>query len=210
MSEEVQGCGYTEDYCRRGYGCVIIIAAMVSVASTITALALCGIKSEQDNAGIGWAIGILGTLLTFAVAWNIWQVIDTKSTVKKAEEASKRIDELQRLVESTKSSYQSYVFYVDAVRHFDKKEYSRAFMDMASSLQTAIEYEISFSRFGRRALDLMDDCIKEGSSSFSGHIDAHIQLVEMLLNQVSKSEDYLNLASLRLRSMKSRLEAMRN
>ena len=210
MSEEVQGCGYTEDYCRRGYGCVIIIAAMVSVASTITALALCGIKSEQDNAGIGWAIGILGTLLTFAVAWNIWQVIDTKSTVKKAEEASKRIDELQRLVESTKSSYQSYVFYVDAVRHFDKKEYSRAFMDIASSLQTAIEYEISFSRFGRRALDLMDDCIKEGSSSFSGHIDAHIQLVEMLLNQVSKSEDYLNLASLRLRSMKSRLEAMRN
>lgn len=211
MSEEVQGCGYTEDYCRRGYGCVIIVAALVSVAATVTALALYGShKTTQSNEGISWAIGILGTLLTFAVAWNIWQVIDTKSTVKKAEEASKRIDELQRLVESTKSSYQSYVFYVDAVRHFDKKEYSRAFMDMASSLQTAIEYEISFSRFGRRALDLMDDCIKEGSSSFSGHIDAHIQLVEMLLNQVSKSEDYLNLASLRLRSMKSRLEAMRN
>lgn len=211
MNEEVQGCGYTEDYCRRGYGCVIIVAALVSVASTVTALALYGShKTTQSNEGISWAIGILGTLLTFAVAWNIWQVIDTKNTVKKAEEASKRIDELQRLVESTRSSYQSYVFYVDAVRDFDKGEYSKAFMAMGASLQTAIEYEISFSRFGRRALDLMDDCINKGQSNIGTIPDMHIEMVEMLLRQVSKNRDYFDLATARLQNIKSRLEAMRN
>lgn len=210
MSEEVQGCGYTEDYCRRGYGCVIIVAALVSVASTITALALYGnCKTAQSNEGISWAIGILGTLLTFAVAWNIWQVIDTKNTVKKAEEASKRIDELQKLVESTRSSYQSYVFYVDAVRDFDKGNYSNAFMNMASALENAIEYEISFSRFGRRALDLMDDCINKGQSNIGNIPDMHIEMIEMLLRQVSRSADYLNLATSRLQNMKSRLETLR-
>lgn len=211
MSEEVQGCGYTEDYCRRGYGCVIIVAALVSVASTVTALALYGnCKTAQSNEGISWAIGILGTLLTFAVAWNIWQVIDTKNTVKKAEEASKRIDELQKLVESTKSSYQSYVFYVDAIRDFDKGNYSNAFINMASAFENAIEYEISFSRFGRRALDLMDKCITEGKSSFTSIPDMHIELIEKLLRQVSKNRDYFDLATSRLQNIKSRLEAMRN
>lgn len=211
MSEEVQGCGYTEDYCRRGYGCVIIVAALVSVAATVAALALYGShKTAQSNEGISWAIGILGTLLTFAVAWSIWQVIDTKNTVRKAEEASKRIDELQRLVESTRSSYQSYVFYVDAVRDFDKGEYSKAFMAMGASLQTAIEYEISFSRFGRRALDLMDDCINKGQSNIGTIPDMHIEMVEMLLRQVSKNRDYFDLATARLQNIKSRLEAMRN
>lgn len=209
MSEEKQSCGYAEDYCRRGYGCVLLIAALVSLVASITALALCGVEDEHNDAGSSWAIGILGTLLTFAVTWSIWQVIDTKNTVRKAEEASKRIDELRLLVESTKSSYQSYVFYVDAVRDFDKGEYSSAFLNMASSLESAIEYEISFSRFGRRALDLMDDCLVKGQSNISILPDMHIQMVEMLLKQVSKNTDYLNLASTRLQKMKSQLEAMR-
>lgn len=209
MNEEKQDCGYTEDYCRRGYGCVLLIAALVSLITSITALALCGIENKHNDVGNSWVIGILGTLLTFAVAWSIWQVIDTKNTVRKAERASKRIDELQRLVDSTKSSYQSYVFYVDAVRDFDKGEYSSAFLNMASSLETAIEYEISFSRFGRRALDLMDACIDKGQSSIGSLPDMHIQIVEMLLRQVSKSADYLNLALIRLQKMRSQLEAMR-
>ncbi|MBD5351358.1 MAG: hypothetical protein HDR86_00830 [Bacteroides sp.] len=209
MNEEKQVCGYTEDYCSRGYGCVLLIAALVSLITSITALALCGVEDEHNNVGSSWAIGILGTLLTFAVAWSIWQVIDTKNTVRKAEETSKHIDELQRLVESTKSSYQSYVFYVDAVRDFDKGEYSSAFLNMASSLKTAIEYEISFSRFGRRALDLMDECLDKGQIGIGELPDMHIQMVEMLLRQVSKNADYLNLASIRLQKMKSQLEAMR-
>lgn len=209
MSEEVQGCGYTEDYCRRGYGCVIMIAALISVVASLTALALCGAKDGHNDIGNACAIGILGALLTFAVTWSIWQVIDTKNTVRKAEEASKRIDELQKLVESTKSSYQSYVFYVDAVRDFDKGQYSTAFINIAFSLETAIEYEISFSRFGRRALDLMDKCINEGKSSFVSFPDMHIELVEKLLRQVSKNRDYFDLATSRLQNIKSRLEAMR-
>ena len=95
MSEEVQGCGYTEDYCRRGYGCVLLIAALVSVVASLTALALCGAKDGHNDIGNGWAIGILGTLLTFAVAWNIWQVIDIKYTVRKAEEASEKVRQLE-------------------------------------------------------------------------------------------------------------------
>ena len=209
MNEVKQDCGYTEDYCRRGYGCVLLIAALVSLITSITALALCGAEDKHNDIGSSWVMGILGTLLTFAVTWSIWQVIDTKNTVRKAEETSKRIDELRLYVESTKSSYQSYVFYVDAVRDFDKGEYSNAFLNMASSLETAIEYEISFSRFGRRALDLMDECLDKGQTDISALPDMHIQMVEMLLRQVSKNADYLDLASIRLQRMKSQLESMR-
>lgn len=192
------------------YGFATILIAIASFAMSIVALCFCGTKGDAHSVADTTAIAVMGALLTFSVAWSIWQVIDTKNTVRKAEEASKRIDELQRLVESTRSSYQSYVFYVDAVRDFDKGEYSKAFMAMGASLQTAIEYEISFSRFGRRALDLMDDCINKGQSNIGTIPDMHIEMVEMLLRQVSKNRDYFDLATARLQNIKSRLEAMRN
>lgn len=105
MNEEVQGCGYTEDYCRRGYGCVIMIAALVSVVASLTALALCGAEDGHNDVGNAWAIGILGTLLTFAVTWSIWQVIDTKNTVRKAEEASAKLKELERNLEAQRNIF---------------------------------------------------------------------------------------------------------
>ena len=70
MSKEKQGCGYTEDYCRRGYGCMLLIAALVSLITSITALALCGVEDKHNDVGSSWVIGILGTLLTFAVTWS--------------------------------------------------------------------------------------------------------------------------------------------
>lgn len=105
MNEETQGCGYTEDYCRRGYGCVLIIAALVSLVTSITALALCGAQNNHNDAGNSWAIGILGTLLTFAVTWSIWQVVDTKNAVKKAEEASKKLAELELKLETQRNLF---------------------------------------------------------------------------------------------------------
>ncbi len=105
MNEEKQDCGYTEDYCRRGYGCVVLIAALVSLIASLTALALCGAKDGHNDVGNGWAIGILGTLLTFAVAWNIWQVIDTKNTVRKAEESSKKLKKLEQSLETQRNIF---------------------------------------------------------------------------------------------------------
>lgn len=186
-------------------------SATISVCAMVGCIIAAAVGSPRSCCFdyLGLIIGILALMVTVVVAWNIWQVIDTKNTVKKAEEASKRIDELQRLVESTKSSYQSYVFYVDALRDFDKGQYSTAFTNIASSFEAAIEYEVSFSRFGRRALDLMDKCINKGQESFSSFPDIHIETVERLLRQVSKNRDYFDLATSRLQNIKSRLEAMR-
>lgn len=184
-----------------------VVAWIALVLAVISVLCVLFRPSAPNNASL--LITALGVLVTCIVAWNIWQTIDTKETVGKAEEASKRIDELQKIIEATKSSYQSYVFYVDAMLDFGNGQYSTAFRNIASSLETAIEYEISFSRFGRRALDFMDECIEKGSSSFDGHVDAHIELVEMLLKRISKNKDYFDLALPRLQNIKSKLEAMR-
>lgn len=108
MSEEVQGCGYTEDYCRRGYGCVIIVAALVSVAATVTGLALYGShKTAQSNEGISWAIGILGTLLTFAVAWQIWQTMASREEIKDARKAAKKANKVAKEVASLKTEFEN-------------------------------------------------------------------------------------------------------
>lgn len=56
----------------------IILAILVCwVAYT----SFCDLQFKPDNAA-AFYVGVLGALITFLVAWQIWQVIDTKDTIK--------------------------------------------------------------------------------------------------------------------------------
>lgn len=198
MSEEVQGCGYTEDYCRRGYGCVIIVAALVSVAATVTALALYGShKTTQSNEGISWAIGILGTLLTFAVAWNIWQVIDTKNTVKKAEEASKKIHEFEKEIEKYKNLHRPYLAYNEGMRDYDTQNYLSAVCNFLDMADLYVDYEIELNTYMSKAITTTISCIKKEpwnykSKMFIDRVDKIVGRLRKLNNAVSPLDAQLN------------------
>lgn len=166
MSEETQGCDYTEDYCRKGYGCVLLIAALVSLVASITALALCGTQDRHCDAGISWAIGILGTLLTFAVTWNIWQVIDTKNTVKKAGEASEKLKELERSLEEQSNLFNQHNLEIQhLIDAHAKISEAEKIVDLPNKYNTYIEaldlllqsnVSLSYEQFDKIILKLED------------------------------------------------------
>lgn len=206
MSEEVQGCGYTEDYCRRGYGCVLLIAALVSLISSITALALCGMQDQQNRNGDSWAIGILGTLLTFSVTWSIWQVIDTKNTVKKAEEASKKIQRFEKEIERYKNLHRPYLAYTEGMRNFDTQKYLSAvcsFLDMADLY---VDYEIELNSYMSRAITTTISCIKKEPWNYKSKM--FIDRVDKIVGRLRKNHNAITPLEAQLSHIRKELEQL--
>ena len=72
-----------------------LLSLLISIfAITISIVAICGYSS--DGSYIGWIIAVLPTLILFLVGWNIYQVIDTKSTISDQNKIIETIKNEQR------------------------------------------------------------------------------------------------------------------
>lgn len=231
MSGEVQGCGYTEDYCRRGYGCVLLIAALVSVVASFTALVLCSKQENDIKDGISWAIGILGALLTFSVAWSVWQVIDTKNTVKKAEEASEKLKKLEQNLaahqnifnqrnleirhlidaharlheaENERDLSYKYILYAEAIRLLIQSNMDMTYEQFENARHGLFDTLRAFQSLAN------DDKIEDFINS-EREYERYYQLLMSLLTKQSEEVDKFKLQLARIRELRSdAIEAMKN
>lgn len=231
MSEEVQGCGYTEDYCRRGYGCVLLIAALVSVVASFTALVLCSKQENDIKDGISWAIGILGALLTFSVAWSVWQVIDTKNTVKKAEEASEKLKKLEQNLAAQQNLFNQrnleirhlidaharlheaenecdlsykYVLYAEAIRLLIQSNMDMTYEQFENARHGLFDTLRAFQ-------SLADDDKIEDFINSEREYERYYQLLMSLLTKQSEEIDKFKQQLARIRELRSdAIEAMKN
>ncbi|MGM9805855.1 MAG: hypothetical protein ACI3Z7_05405 [Candidatus Aphodosoma sp.] len=115
---------------------------------------------------IGVIVGILALLVTCLVAWNIWQVFDTKNTVRKAEEASEKIQEFEKEIERNKNIHRPYLAYNEGMRYFDAQNYSSAVNYFLSMVEMYVDYEIEFNNFMSTAIDNAIICVQKEPWNF--------------------------------------------
>lgn len=130
---------------------------------------------------IGVIVGVLALLVTCLVAWNIWQTIDTKYTVKKAEEAAEKIQALEKKIERCKNIHRPYLAYSEGMRCFDAQKYSSAVHHFLSMAEMYVEYEIELNIFMQTAIDNVIFCIKKEPWEYK-----HRQFIDKVDNTVGR------------------------
>lgn len=150
--------------------CWSIIFSLAAIIMSIVALADTHPRVLYSTDGktvvlgfdyIGVIVGILALLVTCLVAWNIWQIIDTKNTVRKAEEASEKIQEFEKEIERNKNIHRPYLAYTEGMRYFDVQNYSSAVNYFMSMAEMYVDYEIDFNDFMSKAIENAITCIKK-------------------------------------------------
>lgn len=177
------------------YGFATIIIAIASFAMSI--VALCGKGNNANNAADTTAIAVMGALLTFSVAWSIWQVIDTKNTVKKAEEASKKIHEFEKEIERYKNLHRPYLAYTEGMRDFDTQNYLSAVCNFLDMADLYVDYEIELNTYMSKAITTTISCIKKEpwnykSKMFIDRVDKIVGRLRKLNNAVSPLDAQLS------------------
>lgn len=76
-------------------------SAVISTIAVIICVFAVAIEFPRGNSFdyLGLIIGILALMITFVVAWQIWQTIASREEIKDAREAIKRIDAIEKKVD---------------------------------------------------------------------------------------------------------------
>ncbi len=88
----------------KGYGCVMFIAAFVSILFSCAAL-LRWDNWECEISPAGFVIGVLSALITFLVGWQIWQTMASREEIKEARDAAKKANEIADEVNSLNAEF---------------------------------------------------------------------------------------------------------
>ncbi|MCI9284363.1 MAG: hypothetical protein HFJ91_00815 [Muribaculaceae bacterium] len=81
------------DYGLKGYGCVTMFVSGVAIILSIISLLkwddkLCNVSGENIT------IAVLSALITFVVAWQIWQTMASREEIRKAEIVGEKYSEI--------------------------------------------------------------------------------------------------------------------
>lgn len=155
---------------------------------------------------IGVIVGVLALLVTCLVAWNIWQVFDTKNTVSKAEEVSERIQEFEKKLERCKNLHKPFIAYTVGLRHFDTQRYSSAIHYFFSMIEMYVDYDIEYNNYLKDAADNIISCIKKEPWNYKNRI--FIDRVDGIIRDLRKHSNSITNIELRLRSVRKELEPL--
>lgn len=140
-----------ENYNGRGYGCFVMVVAAIALLLSIISL----LKWDNPLSGLGgedYTIVALSVLVTFVVAWQIWQTIISREEVRN----------IDRRFENVRSEFNKRVdaFYSDFNNDYRKK-ISSIIVDLAKDLKDdyessiAIMDNLSFLRSHRTAIEML-------------------------------------------------------
>lgn len=85
-----------KNYNERGYGCFVMVVAAIAILLSIISL----LKWDNPHSGLSgedYTIAALSTLITFVVAWQIWQTITSRDEVR---DLAKRNEEVKRKLQN--------------------------------------------------------------------------------------------------------------
>lgn len=140
-----------------------IIFSLAAIIMSICALAhKCPRIYGKGNLGfdyLGVIVGILALLVTFLVAWQIWQTMASKEELRRVERIGKKYDDLTKQVEMLKEIPEGFLYHTLAMSHFDKQDYTWAFIHLGWAVERLIKGQADYVRHIAHNIDLMDACL---------------------------------------------------
>lgn len=184
------------------YGCGSVVSWVALVLAIISGGCVFFNTSDPNNASM--LITALGVLVTLLVTWNIWQVIDTKNTVRKAEEASNKIQTFEKEIDRYKNLHRPFLAYTEGMRDFDAQKYSSAlckFLDMADLY---VDYEIEFNSFINSAIESAILCIKKEPWNYKNRV--FVDRVDKIVGRLRRQHNAITPLEARLGRIRKELE----
>lgn len=135
-----------KDYKNSGFGCFVMFVAAVAFIFSVWSLLKwdkhCCTLSGSDTIIMG-----LSAIITFVVAWQIWQTVASREEIKEAIKAADKIREVQSELIKIQEVSEAHSLRAEANRMFNEPDMGFiTFQTYIASLQHYIAGEADFSR----------------------------------------------------------------
>lgn len=187
------------DYGGKGYGCFTIFVSGAAIIIAIISLLkwddeVCNVSGESIT------IAVLSALITFVVAWQIWQTIASKEEIKEARLAAKKANKVAKDVSALNIKFKDSLGLFAAYRAssdglsflLDQRHY-RAFHLFATAIIDSLKFMDDQGRCAMGALVNLQNTInfdedKESMEKYTDNWDS----VKGRLTEIEKAIDSAN------------------
>lgn len=169
--------------------------SLVAMIGCIIAAAFglpCGGKFDY----LGLIIGILALMVTFVVAWQIWQTIasreeikDARAAAEKSEELVKRIEGIEAQLKILPDTHSAYISVADGLSFLLNNRHFKAFHLFATGIIDSLKDINDKGRCAMRALANLNHCM--GFDENDASMNEYKEKWEGVVGRLSEIEDAL-------------------
>lgn len=160
-------------YNNRGYGCVTIAISLVAILSSLFALATVDVGECYKNADC-LSITVLGSIVTFLVAWQIWQTIASREEIKDAINATYKANKIAEDVAELSSEFKNSLNLLAAYRSSSdglsfllSGQHYKAFHLFATAITDSLLFANDHERCAMGAFVNLEHCMDFSSEDVS-------------------------------------------
>lgn len=181
----------------KGYGCFVMFVSGVALLVALIALL------KWDNplggfSGESYVIAALSALITFAVAWQIWQTMASREEIKDARKAAKKANKVAKEVASLKTEFENslnlfaaYRASSDGLSFLLNNRHFKAFHLFATAIIDSLKFINDQGKCAMGAFVNLDNCMdfdsndssmKEFTENWDGVVNRLNEIEEALRN----------------------------
>lgn len=153
----------------------------------------------------GWSVVLasLGCLVTFVVAWQIWQTILCREDIRRIKSLSKELKRLDDKMEMLKTTPEGYVMYTCGRTYLEKHNYKVAFPLLTEACSILLENQEPYEKYPTVIIGMMKECLLQMDDEDRRSNSCHIETIDEMINKVGKMEKLSQEAIRRLNEIKS-------
>lgn len=172
-------------------------AAICIIAMVVCVLAV-AVKFPRGNSFdyLGLIIGIFALMITFVVAWQIWQTIasreeikDARAAAEKSEELVKRIEGIEAQLKILPDTHSAYISVADGLSFLLNNRHFKAFHLFATGIIDSLKDINDKGRCAMRALANLNYCMDFDENDAS--MNEYKEKWEGVVGRLSEIEDAL-------------------
>lgn len=196
----------------------IILTCLVGVETLLIIIYLCGVMEVNANSP-SVLISAFGVIITFVVAWQIWQTIasrdeikDAKDAVKKSEELVKRIEHIEVQLKILPDTHSAYISVADGLSFLLNDRHFKAFHLFATGIIDSLKDMNDQGKCALRALVNLGNCMsfdenspsmKEFQENWNGVAERLSEVEEALLSADQENKIFQALAKQHIDAFKN-------
>lgn len=177
----------------KGYGCFVMFVSGVAFIFSVTAL-LRHDNWDCEISPAGFVIAALSALITFVVAWQIWQTIASRDEIKDARKAATKANKVAKEVASLKTEFENslYLFAAyqassDGLSFLLNNQHYKAFHLFATAIIDSLKFINDQGKCAMGAFVNLDNCMKFDNNDAS--IAEYKENWEGVKSRLSEIED---------------------
>ena len=153
---------------RRWWRIYMRLSGAISICAMIGCIIAASVGFPRGSSFdyLGLIIGILALMITFVVAWQIWQTIasreeikDAKDAVKKSEELVKRIENIEEHLKRLPDTHSAYISVADGLSFLLNGRHFKAFHLFATGIIDSLKDITDKGSCAMRGLINLDNCM---------------------------------------------------